>query len=62
MSIYLGKMCVHFFATAPLKGTVMQIEKDLIKNCLLISKVSWKFHTSTIYNLTVIYQWYLLFP
>ena len=39
----------------------MQIEKALIKDCLRISKVSWKFRMSTIYNLTVIYSWNLLF-
>ena len=44
-----------------LKGTVMQTEKALINNCLLVSKVFWKFGIPTIYNFTVIYLWNLLF-
>ena len=43
------------------KGTVMQTEKALIKNRLRVSKVSWKFHLSTIYSFAVIYPWNLLF-
>ena len=44
----------------PLKGTVMQIEKPLIKDRLGISKVFWKFRIPTIYNFAVIYPWNLL--
>ena len=44
-----------------LKGTVMQIEKALIENCVRVSKVFWKFHTATIYDFAVIYHWNLLF-
>ena len=35
-------------------GSVMQIEKTLINNCLRVSKISWKFHIPTIYDLAVI--------
>ena len=42
------------------KGTVMQIEKPLIKDRLGISKVFWKFRIPTIYNFAVIYPWNLL--
>ena len=38
-----------------LKGTVMQIEKALINDRLRVSKISQKFHVSTIYNFAVIY-------
>ena len=43
------------------KGTVMQIEKALINDPLLVSKVSWKFRIATIYNFAVIFPWNLLF-
>ena len=33
----------------------MQIEKALINDRLLASKVSWKFHIPIIYNFAVIY-------
>ena len=36
------------------KGTVMQTEKVLIHDRLRVSKVSWKFHISIIYNFAVI--------
>ena len=39
----------------------MQMEKALINDCLSVSKVSWKFHISTIFNFAVIYPWNLLF-
>ena len=39
-----------------LKGTVIQIEKVLINDCLRVSKVSWKFHISTIFNFAVIVE------
>ena len=45
----------------PFKGTVMQIKKALINDCLRVSKVFWKFHIPTIYNIAVIYLWNLLF-
>ena len=44
-----------------LKGTVMQIEKVLINDCLRISKLSRKFRMPTIYNFEVIYPWNLPF-
>ena len=44
-----------------LKATVMQTEKALIKDRLRVSKVSWKFRISTVYNFRVIYPWNLLF-
>ena len=34
-----------------IKGSVMQIEKALINDCLRVSDVSWKFHIPTIYKL-----------
>ena len=37
------------------KGTVMQIKKALINNCLRVSKVSLKLRILTIYNFAVIY-------
>ena len=43
------------------KGTAMQIEKALINDRLRVSKVSRKFHISTIYNFAVIYTWNLVF-
>ena len=43
------------------KGTVMQIEKALINDRLLVSKVSWKFRIPTIKNVAGIYPWNLLF-
>ena len=36
------------------KGTVIQIEKALTKDRLRVSKVSWKFRISTIYNFCLI--------
>ena len=33
----------------------MQIEKALVHNRLVVSKLYWKFRISTIYNLEVIY-------
>ena len=50
------------FTEEILKGTVMQIDKALINALLRVSKVSWKFHIPTTYNLTVIYPWNLLLP
>ena len=43
------------------KGTVMQIEKVLINDRLLVSKLPWKFLIPTIHIFTVIYSWNLLF-
>ena len=43
------------------KGTVMQIQKALINDCLRVSKVSWKFLIPTIDNFAVIYPCNLLF-
>ena len=43
------------------KGTVMQIEKALINDCLHVWKASWKFHIPSIYDFAVIYRWNLLF-
>ena len=37
-----------------MSGTVMQIEKVLINDCLRVSKVPWKFRIPTIYNVGVI--------
>ena len=39
----------------------MQFEKTLINDRLRVSKVSWKFHISTIYNFAVIDPWNFLF-
>ena len=44
-----------------LEGTVMQIEKVLINDRLLVSKLPWKFLIPTIHIFTVIYSWNLLF-
>ena len=38
-----------------LKGTVLQIEKALINDCLLVSKASWKCCIPTINNFAGIY-------
>ena len=43
------------------KGTVTQIEKAMINDCLRISKLSWKFHIPAIYNFVVIHPWNLRF-
>ena len=43
------------------KGTVMQIEKWLMNDCLRVSKVSWKFGIPNIYNFAVNHPWNLLF-
>ena len=44
-----------FFAFAIIwVNRFMQIEKALINNRLCVSKVSWKFYISTIYNFAVI--------
>ena len=40
-----------------LNGTVRQIEKALINDRLTVSKLSWKFSISTIYNSAVVYRW-----
>ena len=37
------------------KGTVIQIEKGLITDCLCVSKVSLKFCIPVVYNSAVIY-------
>ena len=39
-----------------IKGRVMQIEKALINDCLRVSKVSWKFCSTTTHNFAVIYM------
>ena len=39
----------------------MQIEKAPINDRVLVSKGSWKFYITTIYNFAVIYPWNLLF-
>ena len=44
-----------------INGTVMQIEKALINDCLRVSKVFWKFRILIIYNFALIYPWNLLF-
>ena len=44
-----------------LKGTVMQIEKVLVNDCLRVLKVSWKYRNATIYDFAVIYTWIFLF-
>ena len=43
------------------KGTVMQIEKALINDCVCISRASWKFCIPTVYNFAIIYPRNLLF-
>ena len=42
-------------------SVILQIEKALINDWSLVSKVSRKFHIPTIYNFAVIYLWKLLF-
>ena len=54
-------LCFSKTLKAIFEGTVMQIEKALINNCLSVSKVSWKFCILTICNFAVIYLWNLLF-
>ena len=44
-----------------LKVTVMYSENALVNNRLCVSKISWKFRISTIFNFAVIYLWNLLF-
>ena len=44
-----------------IKGTVMQIEKAMINDCLSVSKVPWEFRIPTVYNFAVIYPWNLVF-
>ena len=39
----------------------MQIEKALINDRLIVSKVPWKFRIPTIFNFAVIHLWNLLF-
>ena len=46
---------------SPIKGTAMQIKKALINDRLNVSKVSWKFHNPTVYNIRIIYPGNLLF-
>ena len=60
LPIKRGKMKLHkllvmiFRGIAnSIKGTVMQIEKSLINDCLLVSEVSWKFCIPIIYNFAV---------
>ena len=51
-----------FFIVKPrFKGIVIQTETALINNRLRVSKVSWKFRISNIYNFAVIYPWNLFF-
>ena len=52
---------IGFSSVTYIKGTVMQIEKVLINDCLRVSNVSWKSHIPTIFNFAVIYPWNLLF-
>ena len=51
----LHKLLVMIFRgiANSIKGTVMQIEKSLINDCLLVSEVSWKFCIPIIYNFAV---------
>ena len=42
------------------KGTLMNIERAHVNDCSRVSKVSWKFHISTIYDFAVIYSWNFL--
>ena len=44
-----------------IKDAVIRTEKALLNDRLRVSKVSWKFHVSTIYNYALIYSWNLLF-
>ena len=39
----------------------MQIEKTQMNDRLRVTKTSWKFRITTIYNFAVIYLWNLLF-
>ena len=57
LEVLSGSRNIYFL----IKGTIMQIEKALINDCLCVSKVSWKFHIPTIDNFAVIYPWNLLF-
>ena len=53
MKLIFGKQ-INIKADA---GIVMQIEKALINGRLRVSKVSWKFCISVIYNFAIIYPW-----
>ena len=46
---------------AIIKDTVMQMEKALINDRLLVWKVSWKFRILTLYIFNLIYPWNLIF-
>ena len=50
-----------FWAYKSFEDTAMQIEKALLNDGLLVSKVSWKFHIPIMYNFAVIDSWNLLF-
>ena len=39
----------------------MQIKKELINDCLRVSKLFWKFGIRIVYNCAVMYPWNLLF-
>ena len=61
---YIFYLYVYIYYSLGLKvalGTVMQIAQALINNRSRVSKVSWKYHISTIYNFAVIYPWNSLF-
>ena len=46
---------------AIIKDIVMQMEKALINDRLLVWKVFWKFHILTLYIFNLIYPWNLIF-
>ena len=52
---------IYIFPMYEFKGTVMQIEKALMDDCLHVSKLSWKFRIPTNYNFAVIFPWNELF-
>ena len=54
---YLNNHILYYY----IKGTLIQIEKALINDCLRVPKVSWKSRFPTISNFAVIYPWSLLF-
>ena len=56
--IYLSFLSLYLIAQMFFfKGTVMQIQKAMINDCLRVSKVSWKFCIRAICNFAVIYSW-----
>ena len=63
-NIFAEQLLVNTFVNCQfgnIKAAVVQIEKALTNDGLGISNVSWKCRILSIYSLTVIYSWNLLF-